>query len=193
MANGKLVVNAKNQIRVRFTNAKNVEVEMAVPDAELAASLRAVPPKELNGRDVELDVEKGQPRKVRPVGEAFAAPRSQPPAGGQRREEQGGRRPQGERRPQPQGQRQPINQGPKPAFHNPYNFVPTPPRKVEHPELGDVHEIETMGGLLTHLLGVVPAQGESAAFRGLKLIAQITDERRVRELRVEKIKPATWL
>lgn len=135
MANGKLVVNAKNQIRVRFTNAKNVEVEMAVPDAELSASLRAVPPKELNGRDVELDVEKGQPRKVRPVGEAFAPPRLQPPAGGQRREQQGGRRTQGGGRPEPQGQSQ--RPASRPAFHNPYNFVPAQPRAVNDPELGD--------------------------------------------------------
>jgi CRISPR-associated protein (TIGR03986 family) len=139
MANGKLVVNAKNQIRVRFTNAKSVEVEMAVPDAELSAPLRNVPPKELNGRDVELDVEKGQPRKVRPVGEAFAAPRPQPPAGGQRREQQGGRKTQGGGRPEPQGQSQRAHQrpAPRPAFHNPYNFVPAPPRAVNDPELGD--------------------------------------------------------
>jgi CBS domain containing-hemolysin-like protein len=57
----------------------------------------------------------------------------------------------------------------------------------EHPALGDVPEVETMGGLLTHLLGVVPSVGESAEFRGLRLKAQIADERRVRELLVEKI------
>lgn len=56
----------------------------------------------------------------------------------------------------------------------------------EHPALGDVPEVETMGGLLTHLLGVVPVNGESATFRGLRLKAEATDERRVRELLVEK-------
>jgi Mg2+/Co2+ transporter CorC len=45
-----------------------------------------------------------------------------------------------------------------------------------------------MGGLLAHLLGVVPTGGESAVFRGLKLTAQVADERRVRELLVEKAK-----
>ena len=55
----------------------------------------------------------------------------------------------------------------------------------EHPALGDVAEVETMGGLLTHLLGVVPGPGEQATFRGVKLIAHVTDERRVRELLVE--------
>jgi putative hemolysin len=58
----------------------------------------------------------------------------------------------------------------------------------EFPALGDVAEVETMGGLLTHLLGVVPNAGESAAFRNLKLTAHVVDERRVRELMVQRVK-----
>ena len=58
----------------------------------------------------------------------------------------------------------------------------------EHSSLGEVPEVETMGGLLTHLIGVVPSPGEVALYRGLKLTAQVTDERRVRELLVEQIK-----
>jgi len=58
----------------------------------------------------------------------------------------------------------------------------------EFPALPDVAEVETMGGLLTHLLGVVPSAGESATFAGLKLTAQVADERRVRELLVETVK-----
>jgi putative hemolysin len=58
----------------------------------------------------------------------------------------------------------------------------------EYPELGDVEEVETMGGLLTQLAEVVPAVGESARFRGLKLTAQAADERRVREVLVEVAK-----
>ena len=58
----------------------------------------------------------------------------------------------------------------------------------EFPLLPDVNEVETMGGLLTHLLGVVPAAGESATFAGLKFTAHVADERRVRELLVEQTK-----
>lgn len=58
----------------------------------------------------------------------------------------------------------------------------------EYPALGDVPEVETMGGLLMSLLEVVPQPGESAVFRGLKLTAKLGDERRVRELLVEKLK-----
>ena len=58
----------------------------------------------------------------------------------------------------------------------------------EYPALGEVAEVETMGGLLTHLLGVVPEKSRSATFRGLKLIAHVVDERRVRELIVQRVK-----
>ncbi|HEY3761753.1 MAG TPA: hemolysin family protein [Verrucomicrobiae bacterium] len=58
----------------------------------------------------------------------------------------------------------------------------------EFPALGEVAEVETMGGLLTHLRGVVPESGESATFRHLKLTAQAVDERRVRELLVQQTK-----
>ncbi len=58
----------------------------------------------------------------------------------------------------------------------------------EYPELGDVVEVETMGGLLMDQLGVVPATGDSVIFRGLRLTARVTDERRVREIYVETVK-----
>jgi len=58
----------------------------------------------------------------------------------------------------------------------------------EYPALGDVPEVETMGGLLINLMDVVPGPGESASFRGLKLTAQVTDERRVKELMVEALR-----
>ena len=58
----------------------------------------------------------------------------------------------------------------------------------EFPALPNVTEVETMGGLLAHLLGVVPAAGETATFAGLKLTAHVVDERRVRELLVQRIK-----
>lgn len=58
----------------------------------------------------------------------------------------------------------------------------------EYPALGEMRDTETMGGLLLNLLEVVPSPGESASFRGLKLTAVTTDERRVRELLVEQAK-----
>jgi len=58
----------------------------------------------------------------------------------------------------------------------------------EYPELGDVPEVETLGGLLMDQLGVVPGVGQSATFRGLRLTARVADERRIRELLVEVVK-----
>ena len=58
----------------------------------------------------------------------------------------------------------------------------------EYPPLGDLPEVETMGGLLISLLEVVPSQGESVVFRGLKLTAHSAGERRVKELLVETVK-----
>jgi len=58
----------------------------------------------------------------------------------------------------------------------------------EYPALGQVDEVETLGGLLTHLLGIVPATGESAEFSGLKFTAQVADERCVRELLIQRVK-----
>jgi putative hemolysin len=58
----------------------------------------------------------------------------------------------------------------------------------EYPALPEVAEVETMGGLLSHLLSVVPDADESAVFGGLKLTAQVTDGRRVNELLVQRVK-----
>jgi len=58
----------------------------------------------------------------------------------------------------------------------------------EHPALGDVEEVETLGGLVVMQKEVVPAVGESIQFRGLKMTVTAADERRVRELMVERIK-----
>lgn len=58
----------------------------------------------------------------------------------------------------------------------------------EYPELGEVHGVDTLGGLLVKQLGVVPAQGESLVFRGLRLTAAVVDERRVREVLIEAVK-----
>ena len=58
----------------------------------------------------------------------------------------------------------------------------------EYPALGEVAGVETMGGLLVRLVETVPGPGESAVFRGLKLTASVTDERRVCELLVEVAK-----
>ena len=58
----------------------------------------------------------------------------------------------------------------------------------ESPALGEVADVETMGGLLCRLLDAIPAVGETASFRGLKFTARQADERRVREILVEAVR-----
>ncbi len=57
----------------------------------------------------------------------------------------------------------------------------------EYSELGDVPGVDTMGGLLVALKEVVPQTGESVVFGGVRLTAHAADERRVREVMVERI------
>jgi CBS domain containing-hemolysin-like protein len=58
----------------------------------------------------------------------------------------------------------------------------------EYPALQPIAGVETMGGLVMALLDVVPAPGQSAVYGGVRLTAQATDERRVREVLVENLR-----
>ncbi len=58
-----------------------------------------------------------------------------------------------------------------------------------YPEVGEVAGVETMGGLLVFLAEVVPGPGETQTFRGLRLTARVADDRRVKELLVEAVRP----
>lgn len=60
----------------------------------------------------------------------------------------------------------------------------------EYPDLGEIMDVDTMGGLLVRELEVVPNAGESATFRGLRMTAQSVDDRRVNELIVETVRRA---
>ncbi|HEY9869026.1 MAG TPA: TIGR03986 family CRISPR-associated RAMP protein [Candidatus Obscuribacterales bacterium] len=71
--------------------------------------------KELAGKEVEFERVGGQPKKVREVGGTFVDSRPTPQAAAD--------------------QHQPSQ--PSPDFHNPYNFVPAPPRNTSDPDLGD--------------------------------------------------------
>lgn len=55
----------------------------------------------------------------------------------------------------------------------------------EYPALGEVPDVETLGGLVLKLAEVVPAPGAHFLFRGLKLTVRLADPRRVRELLIE--------
>ncbi len=56
----------------------------------------------------------------------------------------------------------------------------------EYPDLPEISGVDTMGGLLVRQLEMVPPAGRAASFAGLRLTAAVVDERRVKELLVEK-------
>lgn len=138
---GKLVWQgtASNRVRrVVYPTRKGTSPPTPFDAEQLSASLRGNTQDEV---EVDLELKGGKPIRIRAAGEEFVAAtaRPQPPAG-QRREPHGDRPRQGSGgRPGPRDQERPqeSRQSLPPAFHNPYNFVPAPPRKTDHPELGD--------------------------------------------------------
>lgn len=94
--------------------------------------------KDCDGKEVEFEHVGGQPKKVREVGGSFIPSQPDVSAGDRdrRRRGRGGGFQPG--RPQERQERRerdmPRHQ---PDFHNPYNFVPAPPRNTSDPDLGN--------------------------------------------------------
>lgn len=100
---------------------------LQLPRGELSVSLANLDAKTHEGVEVEFELVGGQPRKIRLPGEVWAAAAAARPAARQDRAGQG--------RPERARPTQPPRVAPE--FHNPYNFVPAPPREVDDPDLGD--------------------------------------------------------
>lgn len=156
---GELIVMRKKgkvQLQVRFKgtlfNAAQVEVSRSVLDRL----------DELNGKEVEFERIGGQPKQIREVGGRFvssgmafnagqrgdagrgrgggirgepAAPRGEGQRGTLGPDRRGGGGEQWQPGPRPGAQQSPPP--PRPDFHNPYNFIPAPPRNTADPDLGD--------------------------------------------------------
>jgi len=130
---GKLIYKAGKAAVIRYTNKKPKEVDLQLKAGETSHELVAGA-KGVDSVDVEFDLVDGQPKQVRRPGEGFASnpPRANParvsdPPRGTRGNHQSVRGVQ----PRQQSPRAPGH------FHNPYNFVPTPPRRIDDPDLGD--------------------------------------------------------
>jgi CRISPR-associated protein (TIGR03986 family) len=139
LTNGKLIFKGEGKNRRRhlvFTTKKGGVWDQPINPDLLSSSLRA-------NTDAEVEVSfetdaSGRPCRVRPVGEEWQdAPKPvSPPL--RREERRDDRRPQ-RREDQRRGQSERHEHFQKLLgdFHNPYNFIPAPPRRVEHEELGD--------------------------------------------------------
>lgn len=134
MLTGKLIVIANKTLQVQFTNSKGKLGSFNIKESELSEDLLEIKKTaiaQLNGLEVELEEIGGQPKQIREKGKVFAS--TQPTISTSRRKmttpAQATR----------SSHSSPRNNTPG-DFHNPYNFVPAPPRnteKVQKSELGD--------------------------------------------------------
>lgn len=126
------LIGKRNGLQVEFTNVKSKLVTMAPKNGELDISqplldIKNANVEQLEGIEVEFEEVQGQPTKIRQKGQQFIPPSIQT------------NQPQNVNQPNvgQQGQQPNNQQNRQGDFHNPYNFIPAPPRKTEAPELGD--------------------------------------------------------
>lgn len=145
MADGKLRVTTNKALVLEYTSKKGKPVLAQIPQGELSADLEQLRRdsrtiQQLDGVEVEFDQEGGAVKRIRRKGQAFvppSAPSTRPQAASGARPMVGTSGSTG-RQPQPTpGQTSKTSL--QRAFHNPYNFIPAPPRKTNDPDLGD-HE-----------------------------------------------------
>ncbi len=148
MTKGVIVLAGKKKdvLQVRFVTEKGNPITKAVPVSEISPRLQhmmndAKERAKLEGQEVVLDVVKGEPRNVRfadeqvPARQGGAPPHKAQTSGtaGSRGAAQGSAR-----STQAAGAAQGQSVGRAAGhFHNPYNFVPAPPRNVRDSNLGD--------------------------------------------------------
>ncbi len=142
MTFGILVLSGnKKTLQVKFTNAKGKDVQMPIPLAELSESLTKLgKPKIdlLNNLEVELDEVGGQPKKVREKGKNWEQPSSSNPNNTSRSSSTTRSRTSQNNRIERSSAQQAIpGNTSSNCFHNPYNFIPAPPRQTNDQHLGD--------------------------------------------------------
>lgn len=90
--------------------------------------------KQLNGTEVEFEFVNGQPKQVREVGKKYF-----PPAKSEAVHKYDPLKTRGGNKMTTNSQNEGNRRG---DFHNPYNFIPAPPRKIDDPDLGDKSPVD---------------------------------------------------
>ena len=131
---GILRLSKKGAPQIEIVTKKGERALLNPPRDEISETLRDKL-KELEGQEVEIDLVGGQPKRIREVGGTFvaAAASSSTTRGDSRRGSRSSNQPQ--RRGD--GGRPRGGGGGQRHFHNPYNFIPAPPRNRSDPDLGD--------------------------------------------------------
>lgn len=131
---GILRLSKKGAPQIEIVTKKGKKALLNPPREEISQTLHDRL-KELEGQEVELELVGGQPKRIREVGGTFvAAVASGGSAGGGGRR---GPRSSKQARRQRDGARTGGGGVTQRHFHNPYNFVPAPPRSTSDPDLGD--------------------------------------------------------
>jgi CRISPR-associated protein (TIGR03986 family) len=137
VAKGILHLSKKGSVQVKFTSKKGKPVDSIPPQSELSQTLLHRL-KDFDGKDVEFELVNGQPKKVREVGGTFIPPQGTGGNGGRDRgrsgQDKGG---SGRGGNAGQGRSSQNEKNVPRTFHNPYNFIPAPPRNTNDPDLGD--------------------------------------------------------
>jgi CRISPR/Cas system CSM-associated protein Csm3 (group 7 of RAMP superfamily) len=96
---------------------------------------------EFAGKEIEFERISGQPKKVREAGGSFIPPRQQATQPlRQKGQDKGAGGLQSKRHHDQSGRSERDIPQRQPDFHNPYNFVPTPPRNTEDLDRGDLRD-----------------------------------------------------
>ena len=132
---GILRLSKKGAILIEFVSKKGKTVLANAAHDEISQTLRERL-KDLDGQEVEFERVGGQPKRIREVGGTFveAAASRASAAGGSQRGPRSSNDPQRQR----DGARTRGGSGGQRHFHNPYNFIPAPPRNTADADLGDV-------------------------------------------------------
>ncbi len=129
---GKLVLSKKGQPLIEV-DGKRFNPAQGEVSKSLLDNLN-----DCDGKEVEFERVGGQPKKVQEVGGSFIPPQPDVSAGDRDRRwpgRGGGFQPGRPQERQERRERDTPRQ--QPDFHNPYNFLPAPPRNITDPDLGD--------------------------------------------------------
>ncbi len=135
---GKLVLSKKGGVLIEVTTKKGGTAKLSPRHGEISQSVldRLA---DLAGKEVEFERVEGLPKEVREVGGRFISPQQQDGSADRGRPHRNHRGSGGQRSRRQQHQDRVGREPPqgRPDFHNPYNFVPAPPRNIGDPDLGD--------------------------------------------------------
>jgi len=141
MTEGTLIlVGKKKNLQVEFTNLKGNLVKLAVPLLQLSVELSEKRQKnidQLQGVAVELEEVNGQPQKIREKGKSWEGVSISQSNQSNQSKSTNRVNPTTRNNPQSSQRQTQGNVNIRGEFHNPYNFIPTPPRKNDNSELDD--------------------------------------------------------